>query len=481
MPNEVNTKIFKGVAWKWLERLGVQGVKFIIQIFLARLLLPDDYGVVSLLAVFISVADILVQGGLGSALVQKKDADKHDISTILLTGLALSVAIYIILFLLAPSIALFYKTPILSPTLRVLSLVIFIVSINAVQVAKLSRELSFRLIFIGNTLSNILSGVIAIAAAYLGAGVWALVMQQLLSYLFYTIFLGVKDRIGFGRFSRERLKLLFSFGWKIMLANTVATLTENLYNIVIGRIYGTKMTGYYSRGQQFPLAMCSSINHTISGVMYPAMASVQDDIARVKAITRKTISASTFIVFPLVVGLAVVAKPMVTLLLTEKWLPCVPFLQLECAFYATLPMMYASGQAVKATGHSQVSLILESVKSGLTLVLMLSLYRFVSIYIIVGMRAFISLVILVVQSAYARKYIGYRILERIIDIAPNLLNACIMGVIVYFAGQIYMPMPGNLVLQVCTGVVVYVGLALLTRNQNITMAKELLCKKKTEG
>jgi O-antigen/teichoic acid export membrane protein len=469
--------IYKGFAWKWLERTGVQGVKFIIQIILARLLSPEEYGVVALLAVFISIADILVQSGFSSALIQKIDTDEHDFATVLWAGLGISAIIYAVLFLAAPLIAKFYSEDILEPVLRVLALLIFIIAINSIQVAKLSREINFKLIFFGNTIANVISGIIAIIAAYLGAGVWSLVAQQILSYLFYTAFLAIKFKIKLGRFSIQRLKPLFSFGWKLALSNVIATLTENLYNLIIGRTYSTEMVGYYSRGQQFPLAFCSSINQTISGVMFPVMSSMQEDIERVKSVTRKTISASTFVVFPIVIGLAVVAEPMVKLFLTDKWLPSVPFLQLECAFYATLPMMYASGQAIKATGHTQVSLILESTKTLLTLVLILVLYRFVSIYIIVGMRAAISLVIVFMQDAFSKKYIGYAFKERIADIMPNLLSTLLMAVLVYLVGMIAMPTICTFILQVITGVIVYAGIAILTHNQNLTLIKEMVANK----
>lgn len=477
MANEENIKIYKGFSWKWLERIGVQGVKFVIQIILARLLSPEEYGIIALLAVFISIADILVQSGFGSALIQKISTDEYDYGTVFWMGLCISLIFYIILFLIAPIIAKFYGEEILVPVLRIFALVIFIVPINSIQVAKLSREISFKSIFIGNTGANIISGVIAIIVAYLGAGVWALVIQQLLSYSLYTAFLSINVKIRLRFFAFQRLKPLFKFGWKIALANTIATLTENLYNLIIGRTYSIEIAGYYSRGQQFPQALCSSINQTISGVMFPVMSSVQVDIKRVKNITRKTIRASTFIVFPIVIGLAVIAEPMVQLFLTDKWLPCVPFIQLECIFYATLAMMYASSQAIKATGHSYVSLILESAKTLLTFFIIILFYKVVSIYIIVGLRALISLVIVLIQSFFAKKYIGYSLKERVFDILPNLLSALLMGVFVYFIGLIAMPTIYSLIFQVITGVIVYVSIAILIHNKNLDVLKYMIANK----
>ena len=481
MSNDAVSKIYKGVTWKWLERIGVQGTKFCIQIILARLLSPEEYGVMALLAVFIAVADILVQGGLGAALIQKLNVDDRDFSTVLWTGLGISTAIYAILFLTAPLIGKFYGKDIIVPVLRVLALVIFIVAINSIQVAKLSREVSFKLIFLGNTIANVLSGVVAIIVAYLGAGVWALVAQQILSYLFYTVFLAVKVKIKIGGFSKEKLKVLFSYGWNIALANVIATLTENLYNLIIGRAYSIEMAGYYSRGQQFPLAICNSINQTISGVMFPVMSSMQEDVESVKSVTRKTTSVSTFVVFPIIVGLAVVAEPVVKLLLTDKWLPCVPFLQLECAFYATLPMMYAANQAIKAMGQAKVSLIIETIKTILTVITMLVFYKYVSIYIIVGLRVVISLVIILIQSAFSKKYIGYTLIERTADILPNLFAALSMGILVYFVGLSALPTTFSLILQLITGIIAYVGISILTQNKNIIFIIGMIVNKENGG
>lgn len=476
--NSFSSRIKYGVFWKFGERIGVQLIKFVIQIILARLLTPDDYGIIALLVVFINLADILVQSGFASSLIQKNDTDDVDYSTVFWAGFFLSILIYIILFFTAPIIAKFYNKEILCPVLRCLSITIFIISINSIQVAKLSKALSFKVIFWSNTGANLLSGIISIIAAKFGIGVWALVLQQLLGIIFYTLFLSLKVRFPINFFSIRKLKPLFSFGWKITIGNVIAILTENLYNLLTGKIYGTEITGYYSRGQLFPATISSGINQTTSSVLFPAMSEVQNDLEQVKILAKKTTNVATFVVFPAVIGLAIVSKNLVTVLLTERWLPCVPFLQLECLFYATLPMNYASGQAINATGHSHVSLILEAIKSLITLILMLVLYKFVNIYVIVGMRASISLILLGIQTIYTKNYFNYGLLERLIDLVPNTLITIGMAICVFFVGKINLPVILILLLQIVVGIISYIFFAWVFKNTNLMYVYHKINKNK---
>jgi teichuronic acid exporter len=479
--NDRTGSILNGFVWKLTERSAVQVVKFIVQIILARLLLPSEFGMIALISVFIHVADVLVQSGLNTALIQKRIVDDLDYSTVLVTSFILAIFIYFVLYFTSPMIAGFYQMPLLVPIIRVLSLMVFLGVVNSVQFAYIARRMQFRLNFISSFIGVIISALISISMAYKGFGVWAIVAQQLISQFVTVVTLRFMTRKTFAlRFSVERLRTLYSFGWKVMAASIVGTLTENIYSLLIGKTYNSTILGYYDRGRQFPATIMSSINTTIQTVLLPAFSAKQDSPGELKSMVRKTTMLSTFYIMPMMAGMIAIAKPLVLVLLTDKWIHAVPFIQLECLFYATLPVLFANGQAARAIGRSDISLKLEVIKTFLTIICLFAFTRY-GIFVIVGIRSFISFCILIMSSMINKKLIGYTFSERMHDSAPNILLAIVMGVIVYCFSYLQIsPLP-QLFFSIVAGIIVYFGLAVLLKmqamNYSITILKRITVRK----
>ena len=356
-------KVFSGLFWKFGERISAQLISLIVSIVLARLLSPDDYGAVALVMVFITIANVFVASGFGNALIQKKNADNLDFSSVFYLNIALGLVLYAVLFFASPAIASFYNMPVLSPALRVLGIRIVVASVNSVQQAYVSRHMLFKRFFWSTLFGTLVSGVVGITMAYHGFGVWALVAQYLTNTCTDTIVLWftVKWRPIF-RCSLERAKGLFSYGWKLLVSALLDTGYKQLRSLIIGKKYTSADLAYYNQGDKYPGLIVNNINTSISSVLFPAMSQFQDDRERVKQMTRRAIQISSYIMWPMMIGFAVVAEPFVSLVLTDKWLPCVPFIRIFCFTYGLYPIHTANLQAINALGRSDLFLRLEIIK-----------------------------------------------------------------------------------------------------------------------
>lgn len=457
----MTNKVMSSLFWKFMERGGTQGIQFIVQIILARLLLPEDYGLIALVVIFTSIAGVFVQSGFNSALIQKKDADETDFSSVFYLSLGLACMIYALLFFTAPLIAGFYGMPQIVPVFRVLSFTLLFGAVNSLQNAVISRNFQFKKLFFSSTGGLLVSGAVGIYMAYMGYGVWALVGQQLSNQLLITLILWFtlkwKPRL---LFSISRLKVLFSFGWKLLVSALMNDLYGNLRSLIIGKMYNPAVLGFFNRGQQFPSLIVSNIDGSIQSVMFPVLASQQDNRPRVKDMMRRGIVTSSFIVFPMMVGLAVIAEPLVRLLLTDKWLPCVPFLQIFCAVYALWPVHTANLQAINALGRSDLFLKLEVIKKCCGLAI-LGVTVFYGVYAI-ALGGVISGLIATVINAYPNKQLlGYSYKEQLRDIMPSLLLSLVMGAVVYTIKWTGLPVLITLIIQAGAGAALYVGLAWL--------------------
>jgi len=456
---DTKAKVISGLFWKLMERGGTQGVQFIVQIMLARLLLPGDYGLLALTALFIALANALVQSGFNAALIQKQEVDDADFSSVFYAGLGVALALYGLIYLAAPYLAFFFGEPQLLPLLRVMSVLLFFGAFNAVQNAIVARGLQFKLLFLSSLSAILVSGTVGIFLAYAGYGVWALVGQQLVNQLLSSVMLWFtvpwRPRL---LFSLQRLKGLFSYGWKLLVASLINTLYLDLRSLIIGKLYHAELLGFFNRGQQFPALLVSNINGSLQAVLFPALSAQQEDRPRVKAMVRRSIMTSSFVVFPVLVGLAVVAEPLVKLLLTDKWLPCVPFLQIYCAVYALWPLHTANLQAINALGRSDIFLKLELIKILLGLAI-LGVTVFYGIYAI-ALGALISGLLATVVNAYPnQKLLAYSYAEQWQDIMPSLLLSLVMGAVVHSVNWLSLPVWPGLLLQVGVGLVCYTGLA----------------------
>ncbi len=361
----MNKKVLSNLIWRLLERCGAQGVTLIVSVILARLLAPSDYGVISLIMVFITILEVFIDSGLGNALIQKKDADEIDFSTVFYFNLGMCSILYIGLFTMAPVIANFYSNDVLVLVIRVLGMSLLISGLKNVQQAYVSRNLIFKKFFFATIGGTVTSAVIGIVIAYLGGGVWALVFQGLSNQLIDTMILWIIVKWRPVKvFSWRRFKKLFSYAWKLLVSSFIDTIYQKLRQLLIGKIYSTADLAYYNQGQQIPYAVVSNINASIDSVLLPAIASVQDSKENVKKMTRRAIKTSSYIMTPFMIGIFVIAEKLVELLLTEKWLPCVFFLQISCISFIFTPINTANINAIKAIGRSEIILKNRNTKKG---------------------------------------------------------------------------------------------------------------------
>ena len=434
-------------------------MQLIVQIILARLLLPADYGIIALIVVFISISQVFVQSGLGTALVQKKNVTDADYSSVFFLSLVIALVFYCILFLGAPFIAAFYNQPLINPVLRVLGLTLFFGAINTIQNAVIARDFLFKKLFVSSLGAVILSGGAGIAMAYSGYGVWALVGQQLTSIMALCLFMWftVKWRPKL-LFSLIRVKELFSFGWKLLASSLIDMTVMNLSSLIIGKLYPASMLGYYTKGQEFPHLLMSNVNSSIQAVMFPAYAKNQDKRPIVKQIMRRALVTSSFLVFPAMAGLAAIAEPLVKLLLTDKWLICVPFIQIFCAVYAFWPIHTANLQAINALGRSDVFLRLTIVKEIVVLVV-LAITIPIGIYAMALGRIATGVISMTINAYPNKLLLEYSFTEQWRDLMPALILSLIMFGAAYSALFLGLPAWATLILQIGVGVVVYIGLA----------------------
>ncbi len=480
--NDVKSKVLSGLIWKFAERISAQLVTFIVSIVLARLLDPEHYGAIAIVNIFIALANVFVVSGFGNSLIQKKDSDDTDFSSVFYFNIVMSVVIYILVFFTAPLIADFYSMPILTPTLRVMGLRLIVAGVNSVQHAYVSRHMMFRRFFWSTLGGTLASAVVGILMAYQGFGIWALVGQYMTNTVTDTIVLWFTVRWRPKLlFSLKRLKDLFSYGWKILCSALLETGYTELRSLVIGKMYTSKDLAFYNKGQSFPHLFVTNINSSIQSVLFPAMAQEQDKKEKIKNMVRRSISISSYVMSPLMLGLALVAEPLVKILLTEKWLPCVPFLQISCFTYALRPIHTANLQAIKAMGRSDIFLKLEIIKKVIgIIVLLLSMRHGVLAIAISGM---ITTILSSVINAWPnKKLIGYSYFEQIKDLLTSFVALLFMSVAVVCTGLLNLPPLADLVIKVFLGAVVYVATSYFTRNENfiyiINMFKSKFLKKK---
>jgi len=456
-------KVITSLFWKLMERGGVQGINFLVQIILGRLLLPEDFGAIAIVTVFITLSNVFVQSGLNTALIQKRDSDDIDFSSVFYLSTFLAAVLYMLLFIFSPFIADYYSSPQLTNVLRVLAITLFFGAFNSIQNAYVARNMMFKLLFFSTLGSIIISGIVGIIAAYSGLGVWSLVLQQITQKLSVSIILWftVKWRPQL-KFSLSRVKVLFSFGWKLLASSLLNNLYIDIRTLIVGRLYASSMLGFYNRGEQFPKLIVTNIDGAIQSVMLPTLSNEQDNIKRVKEMVRRAIVSSSLLIFPMMVGLAVVAEPLIKVLLTDKWLPAVPFLQIFCISYSIMPIHTANLQAINALGRSDVFLKLEILKKIIGIIILIISLRFGIFALAWGLV--LSGVISSFINAYPnKKLLNYSYIEQWKDIMPSLLISLLMGSIVYMLNFLNIAELLKLILQVVVGVAAYILLAKLLK------------------
>lgn len=455
MSGDIKKQTISGLFWRYAERCGAQGIQFIVSIVLARLLTPADYGIIGIITVFIAIAQVFAQSGLGQALVQKKDADNKDFSTVFFFSIPFSLLLYAVLFFGAPLIARFYEMPNLTPVVRVLGLSIIIASINSVQQAYVQRTMQFRRFFWSTLIGTLISAVVGIGIAYKGGGVWALVAQQLTNQTIDTIILWITVKWRPNRvFSFGRVKALFSYGWKLLCSALIDTVYNNIYSLVIGKFYSESDLGFYNRGNQFPQLIIANINSAIDTVMFPVLSGAQDNRKTLKDMVRRSIVTSTFLIFPCMAGLAAVARPLTLFLLGEKWLPAVPFIQFSCFVYAFWPIHTANLQAIKAVGRSDIFLKLEIIKKVIGVATLVITLPFGLYAMMIG-NCVTTPIGVFLNSFPNKKLLDYSFLEQMKDILPAMLLSLFMAAVVLCVNLLGLGSFLTLVIQVIVGIGIY--------------------------
>lgn len=449
-------KVTSNLFWRLAERFGAQGVSLIVSIILARLLDPDVYGAIALVMVITSILQVFLDGGFSTALIQKINADDLDFSTVFYFNVAFGIVLYIALFFASPLIASFYKMPELTPVIRVLGISILIFSLKSVQQAYVTRNLMFKKFFFSTLGGTIGAAVIGILFAVLGFGIWALVAQYVFNMAVDTLILWitVKWRPK-AKFSWERLKRLLSYGWKILASGLIDTIYNNLRQLIIGKMYTSADLAYYNQGNKYTEVLVTNINSSLDSVLLPVLSSAQEDISAVKNMTRRAIKTSTYVIMPMMMGIAVCAEPLVNLLLTAKWLPCVPYLRIFCFCYAFYPLHTANLNAIKAIGRSDLFLKLEIIKKVVGLIVLLATMWFGPLVMAYSLL-FTSIASQIINSWPNKKLLGYSYLEQLKDMLPQIILSVIMGAIVYCITFIGLSDILTLLIQVVLGIVIYV-------------------------
>ena len=472
----MNSKLLNGLLWKFLERFGVQGVQFVLQIILARLLSPEHYGVLSIMVIFTTLANVFIQNGFNTALMQDKDVTEEDYSSVFWVTLIVATVLYGVLFMAAPLIGEFYEMPSIVTPFRVIALMLFPGVINSIQLAKTSRELNFKKVFYGNIGGIFISGIVGIAMAYAGAGLWALVVQTVLNVVIASIVMWfMVDFRPKLHCDFKRVAKLFSFGWKILVSSLIDTLYQDLSSLIIGKKYSSGTLGYYNRGKQFPQFFITAISSTVQSVMLPAMAEKQDEKQNVKQLMRSSIIMSSYLVFPMMAGLAGVAPTLISLLLTDVWLPCVPYLQIFCVSMAFNPVHACNLQAINAMGRSDIFLKLEIIKKGIGILALVVAVACFETPVAIAMTGVFTMFTSCFINAYPnKKLIDYSYFEQMRDYVPSLIISVLMFAAVYMTGYVQCGMIGKLLLQVIVGVIVYTALSIVFGLQGFKMLRKVL-------
>ena len=463
------SSIISSLLWKFLERIGTQGVQFIVAIALARLLTPSDFGLIALVTAFITLANVFVQSGLNTALIQKKEADNLDFSTVFYSSLTIALFLYGILFLSAPLLAHFFNDQTkLIPVIRVLGVMLLLGALNSVQEAYVARNMMFKKLFYRSIGAIIPSGIFGITLALFDFGIWALVGQQLMNSCLVCIIMWftVKWRPQL-IFSFTRFKKLFSFGWKLLCSALLDTGYYNIRDLLIGKMFTAADLGFYNRGDHFPKLIITNINASIQSVLLPSLSSIQDDRTRLKSLARRSIKTSSFVILPMMAGLAAIASPLTQLILGDKWLPAVPFIQICCFSYAFWPIHTTNLSAINAIGRSDVFLKLEIIKKAYALAILALIIWLYPSPIGIAMSAFITAPLGSFVNAWPnKKLLGYGFAEQMKDFMPSFLLSIFMGAFVYFIAGVLkeqqaIPLVFQLIILTGTGCVFYFGFAKL--------------------
>lgn len=476
---KLSKKAFDGVFWKFSERVLAHLVSIVVAVILARILTPEDYAVVSVVTIFFNFCDLFISSGLNAALIQKKDSDVIDYSTILYSNLGISAILYIIMFFCAPVIGRLYNQDILVPVIRVMGISFFINGIKAVLCAKISNDLRFRMFFAATLIGTVISAFIGIIMATKGFGAWALVAQQISNSFIDTVVLLIVSNISFALvFSWERFKKLFAYGFNLFLSGIISRAYAEIRPLVIGIKFSTTDLAFFNKGQQYPNLINTTVNETLASVLFPVMSKAQEDINTVLAITRRFMRVCSYIVFPVMLGFFSISDNLIILLLTDKWSPIIPYVKIFCIINMFAVIHDSNLLPIRAIGRSDVILKLDIAKKVIFLIILILFIVFAKAPIVLAWMGILTgLVALALNSYAGQKYIKYKIKNQILDIIENLIPSLIMCVTVCSASNM---LPFKRVIQVpiqiVIGIATYCLVSILLSNKNFYYLYDIAIK-----
>ena len=466
--------VITNFIWRLMERGGTYVMNFVVSIILARLLEPSLYGSIALVTAITAILQVFVDSGMANSLIQKKDTDDLDYSSVFYFNLVFCLVLYAGLFLAAPMIGRLYHDMSLVPVVRVLGLTIVVSGVKNVQQAYVAKTMQFRRFFFATLGGTVFSAIVGITLAFLGKGVWALVFQQLLNVTVNTAILWLT--VGWRPkpvFSWQRLGRLISYGWKLLVSQLLDTAYLKLYQFIIGLRYSTADLAYYNKGDQFPNLIMENTNASLDSVLLPVLSSEQDDPVRVREMTSRAIRVSTYVLMPLMAGLAVCAEPLIRFLLTDKWLPCVPYMQIFCLYYAFWPLHTANLNAIKATGHSGIFLYQEILKKLLETAVLLVTMRY-SVMAITWGLLFSGFASVLINAWPNRKLLNYGILQQLRDALPAMLLSLAMAAMIFPVTKTNLPDLVKLLIMVPAGAAVYVAGSVLFKVESFRYIRDVL-------
>lgn len=476
MSNNLADKTKKGFIWSAIETFSGQAVQFVIGVILARLLDPSVFGIIGMLTIFLALSDSIIDSGFGNALMQKKDRNQNDYSTVFYINVGISIIIYIIMFIAAPYIAAFYDMPILNPITKVISLKFVLTSLMLVQVTKITIELNFKKLTKIRLTCSIISGICGIILAYSGFGVWSLVAQQLINALLQVVLIWTFSRwIPSLCFSTESFNKLFKYGSKLLLTGLYGPIFENINNLIIGKFYTPMALGYYARAHSLVQYPSSNITTIINRVSFPVLCSMQDDDVKLLKSLRRLVVQTYFIVFPLMFGLLAAAGPLVDVLLTSKWADCVPYIRILCLSMSLYPLCGYNIDAILSKGHSDIHLRLDVIKK-VFIIAVLAVTASISVTAICIGAVISTMFSWLLVGHYAGKTIQFTIGTQIKDLFPSFIISIIMMIVVYFIEIFGFASGLTLLLQIITGIIVYGGLSFLFNKTQLVETFKLLHK-----
>ena len=477
MSSSLKKKAVSGVAWTSISYFAQQIVQFIIGVAIARILDPRDYGIIGMTAIFFAIATTFVNSGFGSALIQNKNRNETDYATCSYFNVLVGVLFYMILWFASPYIAEFYRTPILKEVIRVLGLTLLINAMTVSQSARMTAEMRFKELAVISLFTQLVTGAVGLILAYTGWGVWSLVFQQLSSCIIGSIILEfILKWYPQRAFSYASFKHMFSYGGKILCSSLINTIYDNLYTLVIGRAFSAKEVGYYNRGNQFSVLATNTILSIFMKVAFPLMAEVQDDTEKLKVAYKKFLRVPIFVLYPVLFGLIALAKPLVLVLLGEKWLPAVPLLQVLCIASFFDPLTHINLNILYVKGRTDLVLRLELIKKPIAFLLLFGMIPFGIWWLCFG-KAVYGFIAYCFNCYYTGKFINFGFWKQMYYNVPVLLKSGSMGALCYGCLYLFDKPLMQLMAGIIVGIVIYFVVAVITKDETLNDVKQIILKK----